>query len=84
MDIHSAIVLQLVLTASDWAPYDEEPTEIRRRIAEGRPLPDPITVADLDTFTRRAFADLGGVTGIEAALLLRSYKRAWLPLTGRH
>lgn len=37
--IHSSVVLRLLLTASDWAPYDDEPTHTRRLLAEGRPLP---------------------------------------------
>ncbi|MGW1001382.1 Lrp/AsnC family transcriptional regulator [Streptomyces sp. NPDC002520] len=47
-DIHTAVVLRLLLTTMDWAPYDEEPTPVRRLIAAGRPLPEPITVDDLD------------------------------------
>jgi DNA-binding Lrp family transcriptional regulator len=191
VDVHSAVVLRLLLTAGDWAPYDEEPTPIRRRVAEGRPLPEPIAVddldrelvrllrddarmsttrlarelsvgettarrrlarlmsshilhlrlhaepavlgypvearfrlavahrhldaalrrlarepavrqlvvttgannvlgysshrspADLDAFTRRVFADLDGANGVETALLMHTYKRAWVSLAGR-
>ncbi|MER6998127.1 Lrp/AsnC family transcriptional regulator [Streptomyces sp. NPDC000410] len=47
-DIHSSLMLRLLLTASDWAPYDDEPTDVRRSAMEGRPLPEPISVDDLD------------------------------------
>lgn len=48
VDIHSGVVLRLLLTASDWAPYDEEPTEVRRLAMAGRSLPEPLTVDELD------------------------------------
>lgn len=38
VDIHSSVVLRLLLTASDWAPYDDEPTDVRRRRHRG---PEP-------------------------------------------
>ncbi|MCZ0974047.1 hypothetical protein O1L55_27850 [Streptomyces albulus] len=37
--IHTAVVLRLLLTATDWDPYGDEPTATRRRIAEGGSLP---------------------------------------------
>ncbi|SEL88332.1 DNA-binding transcriptional regulator, Lrp family [Streptacidiphilus jiangxiensis] len=55
--VHSAIVLQLLLTANDWAPYDDEPTPIRRLVAEGAPLPAPITIDDLDRELVRLLQD---------------------------
>ncbi|MFF0473723.1 Lrp/AsnC family transcriptional regulator [Streptomyces sp. NPDC004284] len=48
VDIHSAVVLRLLLTASDWAPYDDEPTEVRRHAMEGTALPEPPLVDELD------------------------------------
>ncbi|MFC9325700.1 Lrp/AsnC family transcriptional regulator [Kitasatospora sp. NPDC057015] len=46
--VHSQVVLRLLLTANDWAPFDDEPTELRRAVSEGRPLPEPIAVDELD------------------------------------
>ncbi|MEV7169457.1 Lrp/AsnC family transcriptional regulator [Streptomyces sp. NPDC093224] len=48
VDVTSSLLLQLLMTASDWAPYDDEPTEVRRCAMEGRPLPDPPELDDLD------------------------------------
>ncbi|MFF8573491.1 Lrp/AsnC family transcriptional regulator [Streptomyces sp. NPDC015408] len=48
LDIHSAVVLRLLLTAVDWAPYDPEPSPLRRLAVEGRPPPPPITVDAVD------------------------------------
>ncbi|MFD8207886.1 Lrp/AsnC family transcriptional regulator [Streptomyces sp. NPDC059695] len=48
VDIHSAVVLRLLLTASDWAPYDDEPTDVRRHAVEGTALPEPPDVDELD------------------------------------
>ncbi|MEW2395438.1 Lrp/AsnC family transcriptional regulator [Streptomyces sp. NPDC046862] len=48
VDIHSSVVLRLLLTANDWAPYDDEPTPVRRRLVEGGDLPAPLVVDDLD------------------------------------
>ncbi|ROZ50325.1 Lrp/AsnC family transcriptional regulator [Rhodococcus sp. WS3] len=48
LDVHCAAILQLLLTAADWAPFDSEPTSIRRSVAEGTSLPGPIEVDDLD------------------------------------
>ncbi|MGW8763348.1 Lrp/AsnC family transcriptional regulator [Streptomyces sp. NPDC055815] len=48
VDIHSAVVLRLLLTASDWAPYDDEPTDVRRHAIEGTALPEPPVVDELD------------------------------------
>ncbi|MFB7406353.1 Lrp/AsnC family transcriptional regulator [Streptomyces sp. NPDC056202] len=48
VDIHSSVVLRLLLTTSDWAPYDDEPTDVRRHAIEGRPLPEPPVVDELD------------------------------------
>ncbi|MFC9596278.1 Lrp/AsnC family transcriptional regulator, partial [Streptomyces sp. NPDC056944] len=48
VDIHSAVVLRLLLTASDWAPYDDEPTDVRRHAVEGTALPEPPVVDELD------------------------------------
>ncbi|MFE5616265.1 Lrp/AsnC family transcriptional regulator [Streptomyces sp. NPDC056524] len=56
VDIRSQVVLRLLLTASDWAPYDDMPTDVRRRMTEGVPLPDPPAVDDLD---RRLVSLLG-------------------------
>ncbi|MFD0258919.1 Lrp/AsnC family transcriptional regulator [Kitasatospora indigofera] len=56
-DIHSSVVLRLLLTASDWAPYDDEPTPVRRRLAEGQPPPAPITVDELDRRLVRLLRD---------------------------
>ncbi|MEU7636496.1 Lrp/AsnC family transcriptional regulator [Streptomyces sp. NPDC039016] len=46
--IHTAVVLRLLLTATDWDPYGDEPTRTRRLVAEGGPLPAPPAVDDLD------------------------------------
>ncbi|MFE2720843.1 Lrp/AsnC family transcriptional regulator [Kitasatospora sp. NPDC059327] len=46
--VHSQVVLQLLLTANDWAPFDDEPTPLRRAVMEGRPLPEPVPVDELD------------------------------------
>lgn len=46
--IHSSIVLQLLLTANDWAPYEDDPTPMRRGLLEGTGLPEPLVVDDLD------------------------------------
>ncbi|MEU8528766.1 Lrp/AsnC family transcriptional regulator [Streptomyces sp. NPDC048629] len=48
VDVHSSVVLRLLLTASDWAPYDDEPTDVRRHAIEGRALPEPLVVDELD------------------------------------
>ncbi|MEU8772996.1 Lrp/AsnC family transcriptional regulator [Streptomyces sp. NPDC048606] len=48
VDIHSGVVLRLLLTAADWAPYDDEPTEVRRLVMAGAPLPEPLVVDELD------------------------------------
>lgn len=56
VDVRSQVVLRLLLTASDWAPYDERPTDVRRRVVEGLPLPEAPQVDDLD---RRLVALLG-------------------------
>ncbi|MEU0412984.1 AsnC family transcriptional regulator [Streptomyces griseorubiginosus] len=48
VDIHSAVVLRLLLTANDWAPYGDGPTPTRRRLVEGTELPEPLVVDDLD------------------------------------
>ncbi|MEV6683140.1 AsnC family transcriptional regulator [Streptomyces erythrochromogenes] len=48
VDVTSSLMLQLLMTASDWAPYDDEPTEVRRCAMEGRPLPDPPELDRLD------------------------------------
>ncbi|MGI3224296.1 AsnC family transcriptional regulator [Streptomyces sp. GTA36] len=48
VDIHSSVVLRLLLTANDWAPYDDEPTLVRRRLVEGSDLPEPLDVDALD------------------------------------
>lgn len=55
--IHSSVVLRLLLTASDWAPYDDEPTHTRRLLAEGRPLPEPIAIDALDRELVRLLQD---------------------------
>ncbi|MEV0324672.1 Lrp/AsnC family transcriptional regulator [Streptomyces sp. NPDC050658] len=47
-DLHSSIVLRLLLTANDWAPFDDEPTPVRRAVIEGRTLPEPPGVDELD------------------------------------
>ncbi|MEU9713992.1 Lrp/AsnC family transcriptional regulator [Streptomyces sp. NPDC047976] len=54
VDIHTSLMQRLVLTASDWAPYDDEPTKVRRYAMEGRPLPEPVEVDELD----RSLAEL--------------------------
>ncbi|WP_406193974.1 hypothetical protein OH807_04110 [Kitasatospora sp. NBC_01560] len=46
--VHSQVALQLLLTVNDGAPFDDEPTELRRAVAEGRPLPEPVSVDELD------------------------------------
>ncbi|MGW2397423.1 Lrp/AsnC family transcriptional regulator [Kitasatospora sp. NPDC001664] len=46
--VHSEVLVRLLLTANDWAPFDDEPTEPRRAVSEGRPLPEPIAVDELD------------------------------------
>ncbi|MEU2657907.1 Lrp/AsnC family transcriptional regulator [Streptomyces sp. NPDC007325] len=56
VDVRSQVVLRLLLTASDWAPYDDRPTDVRRRVREGRPLPAAPAVDELD---RRLVALLG-------------------------
>ncbi|MFD9612395.1 Lrp/AsnC family transcriptional regulator [Streptomyces sp. NPDC059083] len=48
VDVHSAVVLRLLLTASDWAPYADEPTAVRRHAVEGTALPEPPVVDELD------------------------------------
>ncbi|MFJ4973441.1 Lrp/AsnC family transcriptional regulator [Streptomyces sp. NPDC088755] len=48
VDIHSSVLLRLLLTASDWAPYDDEPTDVRRHAMEGLALPEPLVVDELD------------------------------------
>ncbi|MGW1270986.1 AsnC family protein [Streptomyces sp. NPDC002491] len=48
VDIHSSVVLRPLLTANDWAPYDDGPTPVRRRLVEGTDLPAPLAVDDLD------------------------------------
>ncbi|MFB6550835.1 Lrp/AsnC family transcriptional regulator [Streptomyces sp. NPDC056405] len=47
-DVHSSVVLRLLLTANDWSPLDPEPTFVRRTVSEGRPLPDPPPLDALD------------------------------------
>ncbi len=54
LDIHSALVLRLLLTAVDWTPYGTEPTRMRRLAMDGLPPPPPIPVDDID----RELADL--------------------------
>ncbi|WP_226487193.1 Lrp/AsnC family transcriptional regulator [Streptomyces parvulus] len=48
LDIHSAVVLRLLLTAVDWAPYDPEPSPLRRLAVEGLRPPPPIAVDAVD------------------------------------
>lgn len=48
VDVHSSVVLRLLLTAGDWAPYDDEPTEVRRLAMAGLELPAPLAVDGLD------------------------------------
>ncbi|MEU8779182.1 Lrp/AsnC family transcriptional regulator [Streptomyces sp. NPDC048606] len=48
--VTSSLMLQLLMTAGDWAPYDDEPTEVRRCAMEGRPLPEP---PELDVLDRK-------------------------------
>lgn len=43
LDIHSALVLRLLLTAVDWSPYETEPTRLRRLAMYGRRPPPPST-----------------------------------------
>ena len=57
VSVHSSVVLRLLLTASDWAPYDDEPTLNRRLLAEGRPLPEPIAIDALDRELVRLLQD---------------------------
>ncbi|MGW0954692.1 Lrp/AsnC family transcriptional regulator [Streptomyces sp. NPDC002545] len=47
-DVHTAVVLRLLLTANDWDPYRQAPTPSRRRVAEGGALPEPLVVDELD------------------------------------
>ncbi|MFF0187564.1 Lrp/AsnC family transcriptional regulator [Streptomyces sp. NPDC005244] len=47
LDIHSALVLRLLLTAVDWTPYGAEPTRMRRLAMDGVG-PPPIPVDDID------------------------------------
>ncbi|MER5737649.1 Lrp/AsnC family transcriptional regulator [Streptomyces sp. NPDC002262] len=47
-DVHSSVVLRLLLTANDWSPLDPEPTFVRRTVSEGRPLPEPPALDALD------------------------------------
>lgn len=54
LDIHSALVLRLLLTAVDWTPYEPEPTQMRRLAMDGLRPPPPIPVDDID----RELADL--------------------------
>ncbi|MEV7520341.1 Lrp/AsnC family transcriptional regulator [Streptomyces sp. NPDC091371] len=71
VDIHSSVVLRLLLTASDWAPYDEEPTEVRRLAMAGRELPPPLTVDDLD---RRLVELLGADARMSTTRLARELR----------
>lgn len=48
LDIHSALVVRLLLTAVDWAPYESRPTRMRELAMEGRRPPAPIDVDDVD------------------------------------
>ncbi|MFJ2958276.1 Lrp/AsnC family transcriptional regulator [Streptomyces sp. NPDC087270] len=48
LDIHSALVLRLLLTAVDWSPYETEPTRLRRLAMYGRRPPPPIDVDAVD------------------------------------
>ncbi|MEU0128956.1 Lrp/AsnC family transcriptional regulator [Streptomyces sp. NPDC006289] len=48
VDIDTAVVLRLLLTANDWAPYDDKPSAVRSLVAAGLPLPEPLAVDDLD------------------------------------
>ncbi|MFJ8716145.1 Lrp/AsnC family transcriptional regulator [Streptomyces violaceus] len=48
VDIRTSVVLRLLLTANDWAPYDDALTPVRRRLVEGTDLPAPLAVDDLD------------------------------------
>ncbi|WP_326657216.1 Lrp/AsnC family transcriptional regulator [Streptomyces sp. NBC_00385] len=56
LDIHSAVVLRLLLTAADWAPYDPEPSPLRQLAIEGAQPPPPIAV---DAFDRELVHLLG-------------------------
>ncbi|WP_353946643.1 Lrp/AsnC family transcriptional regulator [Streptomyces sp. HUAS MG91] len=48
LDIHSALVLRLLLTAVDWTPYATEPTYMRRLAMDGLRPPPPLPVDDID------------------------------------
>ncbi|GGZ93338.1 Lrp/AsnC family transcriptional regulator [Streptomyces subrutilus] len=48
VDIHSGVVMRLLLTAADWAPYDDEPTRTRRLVMAGRGPRAPLAVDELD------------------------------------
>ncbi|MFD8635338.1 Lrp/AsnC family transcriptional regulator [Streptomyces sp. NPDC059533] len=71
VDIHSSVVLRLLLTASDWAPYDEEPTGVRRLAMAGLEAPAPLTVDDLD---RRLVALLGADARMSTTRLARELR----------
>lgn len=47
-DVRSSVVLRLLLTAADWAPYDPEPTPVRAAVIAGSDLPAPLAIDDLD------------------------------------
>ncbi|MEV0581257.1 Lrp/AsnC family transcriptional regulator [Streptomyces sp. NPDC050392] len=53
LDIHSALVLRLLLTAVDWAPYRSGPTRMRRLAMEGR---QPVTGTRVDDVDRELAA----------------------------
>ncbi|MFI0710293.1 Lrp/AsnC family transcriptional regulator [Streptomyces inhibens] len=46
--IETQLLLTLLLTANDWAPYDDEPTAVRRAVSQGTPLPAPLPTDELD------------------------------------
>ncbi|MFJ5549173.1 Lrp/AsnC family transcriptional regulator [Streptomyces sp. NPDC093225] len=69
VDVRSQVVLQLLLTASDWAPYDDRPTDVRRRVVEGLPLPAPPAVDALD---RRLVGFLGTDARMSTARLAQA------------
>ncbi|WP_328867585.1 Lrp/AsnC family transcriptional regulator [Streptomyces sp. NBC_00304] len=46
--VHISVVLDLFLTANDWAPHDPEPTLVRRAVSEGHPLPSAPALDALD------------------------------------
>ncbi|MFJ4714278.1 Lrp/AsnC family transcriptional regulator [Streptomyces sp. NPDC088785] len=48
LDIHSALVLRLLLTAVDWTPYATEPTAMRRLAMDGLRPPPPLPVDAID------------------------------------